>query len=52
MSEIEDKSSLSIPARDIPLSLADRYADLTMKLFIALVLPLVLFGSAIALALR
>jgi hypothetical protein len=49
--EIENKSSLSVPACDISLSPAGRYAVLTMKLLIALVLPLVLFASAIALAL-
>jgi hypothetical protein len=40
--EIENESPPGVPVCDIPLSPIDRSADVTMKLLIALVLPLVL----------
>jgi hypothetical protein len=48
--EIENESSLSAPACEIPLSPIHRYADFTMKILVAFVLPLVVLGFAIAFA--
>jgi len=48
--EIENESSLSAPACEIPLGATHRYADFTMKILVAFVLPLVVLGFAIAFA--
>jgi len=48
--EIENESSLSAPACEIPLSPIHRYAGFTMKILVAFALPLVVLGFAIAFA--